>query len=114
MKRASRIACLLVAALLVPASAEARKMRFGSSKSSPKASQAKPDQARTGRSAVIVTPGIGVSRARADEPKRVPFPPSTVQPQQATPATLQASAHGEAKKPWCGSEVVVGGFCVVN
>lgn len=114
MKRTSRIACLLVAALLVPASAEARKARFGGSKSSPATSQAKPDQARTGRSTVIAAPGLGVSRARADEPRRVPFPPSTVQPQQATPAALRLSAHGEAKKPWCASEVVVGGFCVVN
>lgn len=114
MNRASRIACLLVAALLVPASAEARKMRFGGSKSSSASSQAKPDQATSRRSTVIVAPGIGVSRARAGEAERVPFPPSTLRPAQPTPAAQQASAPGEAKRPWCGSEVVVGGFCVVN
>lgn len=114
MNRASRIACLAVAVALVPVGAEAKKMRFGGSSSvtSPaKQDQAKADQTKARRGAVIVVPGIGMSSAKAGEPERVPFPPSTLRPQE--PA-LRLSANGEAKKPWCGSEVVVGGFCVVN
>jgi hypothetical protein len=115
MSRASRITCLLVAALLLPAHAEAAKMRFGGNKSSPNASQAKPAQANSGR-AVVVVPGIGMSRAKAAEhgaPARVPFPPATAQAQQATPVALHTSDDA-GRKPWCRSEVVVGGFCVLN
>jgi hypothetical protein len=115
MSRASRIACLLAAALLVPAHAEAAKMRFGGNKSSPNASQARPAQASSGR-AVVVVPGLGIFRARAAEPgapTRVPFPSATAQALQATPVALHASDDA-ARKPWCRSEVVVGGFCVLN
>ena len=122
MNRASRIACLAVAVALVPAGAEARKMRFGGSssatspaKASPaKLDQANADQTKARRGAVIVVPGIGMSSAKAGEPERVPFPPSTLRSPETAPPALRLSANGEAKKPWCGSEIVVGGFCVVN
>jgi hypothetical protein len=116
MSRASRITCLLVAALLLPAHAEAAKMRFGGNKSSPNVSQARPAQARASRGTVIVAPGLGMSRAKAVEPgapARVPFPPATAQALQTTPVALHASDDA-GRKPWCRSEVVVGGFCVLN
>jgi hypothetical protein len=116
MSRASRIACLLVAATLVPASAEAAKMRFGgksSAKSSPDAS------ASGGKSrSLVIVPGVGgamagTAKAADQTPARVPFPPASATLAAPAPALMQITVNDGAKV-WCRSEVVVGGFCVLN
>jgi hypothetical protein len=102
---------LVIAALagaMLPTAAEARKFRFGSR------SHADTDASSTGGtgSSVVVVPRIGRSskpdEARAGQPTRPPFPTAG-----ATPVLLRANAVTEPKV-WCRSEVVVGGFCVVN
>lgn len=107
MRRIATLVCLLATATLLPVQAEAAKFRFGGRSSG--------SSAKTSRS-IIVVPGIaaGASRAQAAtaQPERVPFPPATAQREEPLP--LRLSANSEAKKPWCGSEVVVGGFCVIN
>ncbi|MNL67693.1 hypothetical protein D3C87_1923080 [compost metagenome] len=66
---------------------------------------------------MIIIPGIGrAGRAQAteaDKPARVPFPPASARPEEPVPLRLTA---GEASppKPWCRSNAVVGGFCIVN
>lgn len=116
MSRASRIACLLVAATLVPASAEAAKMRFGG-KSSAKPSPETPASGGTSRSLVIV-PGVGgaaagTAKAGEQAPTRVPFPPAPATQAAPEPTPMKLTVNDGAKV-WCRSEVVVGGFCVLN
>ena len=101
-------ATIIIAAALLPASAEAAKMRFGGSRSS-HAAPATP--ARSGNSLVVVPRMGGSSKpadAKASAPTHVPFPPSSAEP------TLLKVTTADAAKPWCRSEVVVGGFCVIN
>jgi hypothetical protein len=113
MKRALVIACLSTA-LLLPASAEAAKMRFGgksSAKPSPDAS------ASRGKSrSVVIVPGVGgamagTAKAANQAPTRVPFPPASAT--APAPALMQLTVN-DGGKIWCRSEVVVGGFCVLN
>lgn len=105
MNRASRIAaCLLAATILLPASAEAKR-RFGGSSTS---------ATKTSRS-IVVVPAVGAARAKAsetDKPRHVPFPPATAQ-QDAAPSLLKLTANDD-KSVWCRSDVVVGGFCILN
>lgn len=107
MRRIAALACLLATAALLPVQAEAAKFRFGGRSSG--------SSAKTSRSVVIV-PGLaaGASRAKAAsaEPERVPFPPATAQAE--APVPLRLSANGDARKPWCQTDVVVGGFCMMN
>lgn len=116
MSRASRIACLLTAAMLVPASAEAAKMRFGGKSSARPSADTSASGAKS-RSLVVV-PGVGgaaagTAKAGEQTPARVPFPPATAT--QASPApTLMKLSVNDGAKVWCRSEVVVGGFCVLN
>jgi hypothetical protein len=109
MNRTLKIACLTLATTLLPAGAEAAKMRFSRGKTSPSITTAKP-----GRSLIII-PGVGLaSRAAAAEAgktERVPFPPAATKAETPTPLRLTVN---EDRKPWCHGEVVVGGFCVVN
>lgn len=57
---------------------------------------------------------VGTSRAQAatGQPERVPFPPSSVQREEPLP--LRLTANSGTKKPWCQTDVVVGGFCMMN
>lgn len=112
MNLASRIAAgLLVAAMLIPASAEAKR-RFGSSGGG---IHTVPSTTKTSRGMVVV-PVVGASRANAsesDKPGRVPFPPATAQQQAPDPTLLKLTANDD-KNVWCRSDVVVGGFCILN
>jgi len=108
MRRAAALACLLAAALL-PVQAEAARFRSGGRSTSPA-------PAKTSRT-VIIAPGfVGAASARANEaaatPQRVPFPPSTMP--QEEPVRLRLTAIEGPAKPWCSSDVVVGGFCLLN
>lgn len=113
MTRAFSVAaCLLAATMLLPASAEAKRRFGGGSRAvAPPAVQPKP------KSSLIVVPvGLGTSRARASQtaaPERVPFPPTAAQ--QVQPATAPTRQTAEVEKTaWCRSDVVVGGFCMIN
>ena len=105
--RIAALACLLATATLLPAQAEAAKFRFGGRSSG--------SSTTTSRS-IVVVPGaaFGASRARAatSEPERAPFPLTTAQREEPLP--LRLSANGETKKPWCQTDVVVNGFCMMN
>ena len=107
MRRIATLACLLATATLLPVQAEAAKFRVGGR------SSAAP--AKTSRS-IVVVPGIAAganrSQAAADQPQRVPFPPATAQREESVP--LRLSSNSEAKKPWCQTDVVIGGFCMMN
>lgn len=113
MKRALVIACLSTA-LLLPVTAEAAKMRFGG-KSSLKPSI--PTTATSGRSrSLVILPGVGAtisgaSQAAEQQAPRVPFPASTAA--LSAPALMQLTVN-DGTKLWCRSEIVVGGFCVLN
>ncbi|TAJ34625.1 hypothetical protein [Bosea sp. (in: a-proteobacteria)] len=108
MRRIAAIACLLATATLLPVQAEAAKIRIGGRSSA--------SSTTTSRS-IAVVPGValGANRAQAagSQPGRVPFPPATVH-QTQEPVPLRLSANSEAKKPWCQTDIVVGGFCMMN
>ena len=107
MRRTAALLCLLATATLLPVQAEAARFRLGGRSAAP--------AAKTSRS-VIVMPGVaaGASRAQAatSDPERVPFPPTTARREEPLP--LRLSSNTEAKKPWCQTDVVVGGFCMMN
>ena len=107
MRRIAAVLCLLAAATLLPVQAEAARFRLGGRSSA--------TPTKTGHSVVIV-PGIAGSASRAQaatgEPERVPFPPVTARREEPLP--LRLSSNAEAKKPWCQTDVVVGGFCMMN
>lgn len=113
MNRASGIAaCLLAAAILLPASAEAKR-RFGGSSSAVTSGKPATKPVRRG---VVVVPIVGSQGAKATEktaPQRVPFPPASAQSQADAPVLLRLTSS-DAKPVWCRSEVVVGGFCLLN
>ena len=114
MKRALVIACLSTA-LLLPASAEAAKMRLRGASSAKPSAETSPSSAKS-RSLVVV-PGVSAGAAKAAEqaPARVPFPPATATTTQSeTAPTLMKLTANDGAKTWCRSEVVVGGFCVLN
>lgn len=118
MKRALVIACLSTAFLL-PASAEAAKMRFGGKSSGPSSAKATAETSGSGgkRGSLVVVPGLSAGAAKAAEqaPARVPFPPATATATQSEPApALMKLTVNDGAKIWCRSEVVVGGFCVLN
>lgn len=107
MRRIAALACLLATATLLPVQAEAAKFRFGGRSSG--------SSAKTSRG-IAVVPGatLGANRAPAatSQPERVPFPTATAQGQEPLP--LRLSANSETKKPWCQTNVVVNGFCMMN
>ena len=109
MRRFAALACLLATATLLPVQAEAAKFRSGGRSSG--------SSATTSRS-VVVVPGIaaGASRAQAatGKPERVPFPPATAHQPREEPVPLRLSSTSETKKPWCQTDYVVGGFCMMN
>jgi hypothetical protein len=108
MRRIAALACLLAAAALLPAQAQAAKLRFGG-----RGGSASP--AKTSRSLVVIPAAAGASRAQAAEagkPEQVPFPPSSAPREEPPPLRLSASEGGD--KPWCRTDVTVGGFCILN
>lgn len=113
------LAIVIVALTLLPASAEARKLRFGggSRAAVPAVQPASNGGLGTGV-ALGVAAGSRASRAYAAtpvstaggaDPARVPFPSVGAQ----SPALLRLTAAKDDAQ-WCRSEVVVGGFCVLN
>ncbi|PTM42172.1 hypothetical protein [Bosea sp. 124] len=111
MKRALVIACLSTA-LLLPATAEAAKARLGGKSSTTSSTEGSGGKGQS----LMVVPGAGsamagTAKAADHAPTRVPFPPSSA-PAPA-PALMQLTVN-DASKIWCRSEVVVGGFCVLN
>jgi hypothetical protein len=115
-------AVFVIAATLVPATAEARKFRLGGSSRSAEPAPASATPASVTRPGFAAGVGAGVVArpryGRAQEarptgqetdPSRVPFPPSSAQ----APALLRLTSDGTGKV-WCRSEVVIGGFCVLN
>ncbi len=105
MRSRLALSCLLVSAALLPVQAEAARLRLGG----------RSPAIKTNRSVVII-PGIGgASRAQAaeaDKPARVPFPPSSIRPEE--PQLRLTSSEDRASKPWCRPNAVVGGFCMMN
>lgn len=100
-------AIAVFAAALLPAGAEAAKFRGGRSSHVGSESGGK----GSGGS-LVVAPRIGHSSrpgdAASEAPARVPFPPGSA----AEPALRLTTA--DAPKLWCRSQVVVGGFCMLN
>ena len=116
MKRALVIACLSTV-LLLPASAEAARMRFGGTSGGTSSSKPSAETSASGGKggSLVVVPGITAGKAKAGEqpPTRVPFPPATTAQAEPAPMLMKLSVN-DAAKAWCRSEVVVGGFCVLN
>ena len=108
MRRIAALACLLATATLLPVQAEAARFRMGGRSSAPSATTSR---------GVAIVPGVtlGANRAQAaaKQPERVPFPPATAHPREE-PLPLRLSSSSEVKKPWCQTDVVVGGFCMMN
>lgn len=102
------LAVAVLAVMLAPASAEAAKFRFGGGASSSR--QASPSS-RDG--SLIVTPGLRSRQVGQPAPAQ---PPRDASPHRAIatePAPLRLSA-AEEPRIWCRSQVVVGGFCLLN
>lgn len=104
------LAIAVIAAVLLPAGAEAAKFRSGN-RSSHGSTEAGPSGGNA--SSLVVTPRVGRSSqqeaSKGDAPPRPPFPTASA----AAPAMLRLST-AEEPKVWCRSEVVVGGFCMLN
>ncbi|KFC73852.1 hypothetical protein FG93_01542 [Bosea sp. LC85] len=104
------LAIAVIATVLLPAGAEAAKFR-GGSRSSHGSSEA--SSGGGSGSSLVVTPRIGRSSqqeaAKGDALPRAPFPTANA----AAPAMLRLST-AEEPRVWCRSEVVVGGFCMLN
>ncbi len=104
------LAIAVIAALLLPAGAEAAKFRGGS-----RTSHGSSQTSSSGGSGASlgVAPRVGRSSqqdaAEGNTPSRPPFPTANV----AAPAMLRLST-AEEPRVWCRSEVVVGGFCMLN
>ena len=105
-----RLAVAAFAIALLPASAEAAKFRFsGGSRSH----TTQTTQGHRDGSPVVVTPTL---RSRQGESAAAPQPlriaaPTTV---AAADATDLRSTQPAEPRIWCRSQVVVGGFCVLN
>lgn len=107
MRRIAAAACLFAAAALLPVQAEARP-RGGRSSSA--------TTTKTNSTLVVVPGAAGLSGAKAGQatkPERVPFPPSTIA-REEPPRLRLTTANEGTQKPWCRSDVVVGGFCLMN
>jgi hypothetical protein len=106
MRRSTLFPCLVALAALLPLQAEAARFRSGPrGLSKPKSS-----------SAVIIVPAVGratpTQAAASATPEKVPFPPR--QDSAAEPVPIRLSNADEVKRPWCRTEAVVGGFCMMN
>lgn len=107
MIRPLAIAALVLAVL--PASAEAAKVRSGGGRShGTNASQPHRDGSH-----VVVTPTL---RSRPAQSAATAQPLHIASPAAIAAAEASGLRRGEAAEPriWCRSQVVVGGFCVLN
>lgn len=100
------LAIAALALVLLPVSAEAAKFRFGGSRSHP-------THTSQGGSHVVVTPTFRNRQTDGAAPSQ----PLAV----ATPTTIASveaadlrGAQPAQPRIWCRSQVVVGGFCVLN
>lgn len=100
------LAIAALALVLLPVSAEAAKFRFGGSRSHP-------THTSQGGSDVVVTPTLR-SRQRESAAANRPLPIAT--PTAIATADAADLRGGQSAEPriWCRSQVVVGGFCVLN
>lgn len=101
MRRIAALTCLLATATLLPVQAEAARFRLGGRSST--------------TSRVVAVPSTAAAKsaqAAPVQPERLPFPTATAQREEPPP--LRLSSNNEAKKPWCQTDVVVGGFCMMN
>lgn len=105
MRRTAALACLAAAMALLPLQAEAARFRLGGRSGATK----------VGRG-IVVIPGAaaatGPRTAAAEEAGRVPFPPASARPGE--PAPLRLSTNEGDKRPWCPTQAVIGGFCMMN
>lgn len=102
------LAVAVLAVMLAPASAEAAKFRSNGSRSHD--SQARPAN-RDG--SLIVTPGLRSRQAGQPAPARPPYASGPSQAAASATVPLRLSSV-EEPRVWCRSQVVVGGFCVLN
>ena len=103
------LAIAALALVLLPASAEAAKFRFGGSRSH--TTHTNPGH-RDG-SHVVVTPTLRSRQADNAAPAQ---PLRIAAPTAIAAAGATNLREGEPAEPriWCRSQVVVGGFCVMN
>jgi hypothetical protein len=108
MIRSLAIAALTIA--LLPASAEAAKFRFSSGSRS---HTTHTSQSHRDGSPVMVTPALR-SRQTDNAAANQPLPIATPTAIAAADATDLRGAQPAQPRIWCRSQVVVGGFCVLN
>ena len=99
----------VIAFALLPASAEAAKFRFGDSRSH----NSHANQNHRDGSNVVVTPALRARQAEKPAASQAARPAAPTAVATAEPAALRGA---EPSQPgvWCRSQVVVGGFCVLN
>lgn len=102
------LAVATLAIMLVPASAEAAKFRFGGSRSNDSQTSS---SNRDG--SLIVTPGLRSRQSSQPASAQSPRGASPGRAAAPEPAPLRLTAV-EEPRVWCRSQVVVGGFCVLN
>lgn len=103
-----RLAVAFLAVALLPASAEAAKFRFSGGRSS----TSHAGQSQRDGSHVVVTPTLRsrqTQNAAASEPLRIATPASAT----VETADLRGTQSADPRI-WCRSQVVVGGFCILN
>jgi hypothetical protein len=103
------LAVATLAIILLPASAEAAKFRSGGSRSH----NAHTSQGQRDGSHVVVTPTLRSRQTQSatnDQPLRIAAPAATA---TVETADLRGTTPAEPRI-WCRSQVVVGGFCVMN
>lgn len=112
-----RLTIVTVAAAILPASADAARIRFGGGRAShvkPAAAAPRPAAGVGVGVGVVATPRFG-DAARANGQPDVgacaqgPFPPS----RDPTPVLLRLTT-ADAPRPWCVDATLLGGFCVVD
>ena len=100
------LAIAALALVLLPASAEAAKFRFGGSRSHT-------THTSQGGSHVVVTPTLRSRQADNTAPSR-PLPAAMPTAIAAVETADLRGAQPATPRIWCRSQVVVGGFCVLN
>ena len=103
------LAVATLAIILLPASAEAAKFRSGGSRSH----NAHASQGQRDGSHVVVTATL---RSRQTENAAAPQPLRIASPAAIATAETANLRGAQAAEPriWCRSQMVVGGFCVMN
>ncbi|CAN7402570.1 hypothetical protein LJR090_003175 [Bosea sp. LjRoot90] len=104
-----RLAVAALAVALLPASAEAAKFRFSGGRSS----TTHAGQGQRDGSHAVVTPTLRsrqTQNAAASEPLRIATPAAAA---AVETADLRGTQSADPRV-WCRSQVVVGGFCILN